>query len=1649
MTRRIIGILLFLVFAGEVLIAFHGDYSFTRKPSLIVAPIYAPGLEARDVDEIRSVLERQIALTGTHTIYPKSLIENFYLERDNTVDAFDGVFVGHDEALELGEALGVERVALVSIIRYSDRWNVSITIFDVATDQKVCFAVLETSGLDSLLRWRDRDDAPLDLLSAMDISVPGFSISAKLYLGWLAIVLCIAAFFILGDTPPRILLECLIAVGVLLALFSWIYALNGDMDYVQRFVATSGLLRIEDTSHERIATVLRYAAPLLLLGALWGLDARERIKRRPAAGGGGVGTGGGTGLGGGLPSGEAASDRPGKRRNAAAASGVILETTAPLWAALSAFLYSLALPNFLVLEGIPVLAWVATAPLYMALREVRFGRGVFLLMLFTGLQSLMINWWQGTFSYVSLPFTVALMLVQYIPFALLLAMTVRCFPAFGLLAAPLFWTMFDWTRSLGFLGYPWGLLGVSQYAHPALIQSAALGGVWMVSVLPHLTGAALAAALGPGKTSRGTIPSEMKRGMSLRSVQERVKCAINGRPLFHAVHSPRRTAASEETAALPRRHRTVPDEKGLLPRPLIRPGKDGPFLRRLILPGAALVVLLLIALAGSLTIRIRDARKEVLAAHGGRTVRILAVQQNTDPRKHDYQLSFDELSRLTEEAIAEEGPFDLVAWPESGFTPDVRFWLDEKRSRWRRGKLVRSFLDWQAETEVPLVTGTQDHFFEKAASDKGELQTPSRNGSAGNRKASTDPAGSAEPEIASDKSAALKNAAEPSSADLPTVSDAAKASEVPSETPPAGLVDPAAAKNVSVETEPPEEIKRIQNSAMYLPPHRKSDNERQYYYKIHLVPFTENFPFREEFPWVAELLHNFSTTQWTPGTEHIVFQAPAFRFSTPICFEDVFPDHLRRFARSGAEVFVNMSNDYWANTPLEGYQHAAHAVFRTVENRRPLIRATCSGWTISVDTEGRIAPDRPDFYTPGRISADFLLPSEPELTLYGRWGDWFPILCGVLWLFLLIFEALLRGAKRRDKAGSVGVIFGADPAGADFGGILSGGSDHFHPEVDSAVARSTTVSGESSENFPETGINRSSSGIGEASLKTADERDADQSAAQTIAQTADERLWWKHGVLYQIYPRSFSDSDGDGIGDLAGLTDKLDYLRNLGVDGLWLSPIYPSPMADFGYDISDYRGIDPVFGDLEDFRILVEEAHRRGIRMIMDMVFNHSSDRHPWFLESRSSKASPKRDWYVWHPGRPSRSKGGRPRLPNNWRGAFGGPAWSWDENTGEYYLHSFLPEQPDLNWHNPEVREELYNVLRFWMEIGVDGFRFDVINYIAKDRQFRNNPYRIHKALPRRFEQQDHIFDRCRPESHLYLKELRKVLDEYPERMSIGEVFPNEGIIDQKASAAYLGNAESDGEKELHMAFDFSPNFAPWSASYFARILGRQYEALEAKGWPVHVLSNHDQSRSAARLAKGNPEKIKLLLTLLLTQRGTPFLYYGEEIGMTDVKIPRAALQDPVGIKFWPFHPGRDPERTPMQWNGEERAGFTDGKPWLPIPESARCVNVGAQENDPDSILSHTRSLIALRRERASLNRGSWELLPSPRGVLAYRRKRGEEETTVYLNFSRRTRIVSVPEKAEIIFSSASTSFKSDISDGMMRLCGFQAVLLVLKKPS
>ncbi len=503
-----------------------------------------------------------------------------------------------------------------------------------------------------------------------------------------------------------------------------------------------------------------------------------------------------------------------------------------------------------------------------------------------------------------------------------------------------------------------------------------------------------------------------------------------------------------------------------------------------------------------------------------------------------------------------------------------------------------------------------------------------------------------------------------------------------------------------------------------------------------------------------------------------------------------------------------------------------------------------------------------------------------------------------------------------------------------------------------------------------------------------------------MAGKKDAFTWWKHGTIYQIYPRSFNDSNGDGIGDINGIIEKLDYLADLGIDGIWLSPIYKSPMYDFGYDISDYRSIDPAFGTMDDFKKLIKEAHKRKIHIIMDMVINHSSHQHPWFVESRSSRDNPKRDWYIWRDGK----KG---KYPNNWMAAFGGHAWEWDEKTSQYYLHLFLKEQPDLNWRNDELKKAVFDEIRFWLDLGVDGFRLDVINYIVKDAAFRDNPYWLHKTNPRRHDMQRHDYDRNRPETHEILKDLRRLMDEYGETMTVGEIYPNEGVMEPETSAAYLGS----GSDELHLAFDFSPIYAKFRAVDFKRILSRWYEAIPHGGWPCHVLSNHDQSRSMTRLAKGNPARAKVLLAMLLTQRGTPFLYYGEEIGMTDGKIRKREIVDPVGKKYWPLHPGRDPERTPMQWNDSDGAGFTTGKPWLPIAGTHKTVNVAAQENNPDSLLAFTRRLLKLRRENEALYAGSWQLIDSHTELLVYARGGKSGAFMVILNFAEKTRTISIDD--------------------------------------
>lgn len=481
-------------------------------------------------------------------------------------------------------------------------------------------------------------------------------------------------------------------------------------------------------------------------------------------------------------------------------------------------------------------------------------------------------------------------------------------------------------------------------------------------------------------------------------------------------------------------------------------------------------------------------------------------------------------------------------------------------------------------------------------------------------------------------------------------------------------------------------------------------------------------------------------------------------------------------------------------------------------------------------------------------------------------------------------------------------------------------------------------------------------------------------------------LWWRDGVIYQIYPRSFADSNGDGIGDLPGITSRLDYLADLGIDAIWLSPIYPSPDVDFGYDVADYQAIDPRFGTMEDFDHLIAEAHRRGIRVILDLVLNHTSDQHPWFQESRKSRDNPYHDWYLWRDPRP----GGR--VPNNWASVFGGSGWEFDAHLGQYYFHMFYKEQPDLNWRNPDVRQAMLDVFRFWLDRGVDGFRLDVFNVYFKHPDFPNNPPRL--GL-RAFDRQQHLYDIDQPEMIPLLREIRAILDSYPERYAVGETF----LSTPEKSAKYCAPGL------LHAAFDFTFLHCPWRPECFLRTIQRWEQALGAESWPTYVLNNHDNPRSATRYARGEAdERLKVAATLLLTLRGTPFMYYGEEIGMRDIRLSRDQIRDPIGKRYWPFYKGRDGCRSPMQWDASLNAGFSTGEPWLPVHPNYRWRNVEAQQRDEHSLLNYYRRLLRLRKTLSALRRGMFQPLNfEPRRLLAYLRQDEQQTLLVALNFSNR----------------------------------------------
>jgi alpha-glucosidase len=510
--------------------------------------------------------------------------------------------------------------------------------------------------------------------------------------------------------------------------------------------------------------------------------------------------------------------------------------------------------------------------------------------------------------------------------------------------------------------------------------------------------------------------------------------------------------------------------------------------------------------------------------------------------------------------------------------------------------------------------------------------------------------------------------------------------------------------------------------------------------------------------------------------------------------------------------------------------------------------------------------------------------------------------------------------------------------------------------------------------------------------------------------------WWQSGVVYQIYPRSFADAGGDGIGDLAGIVDHLDHLASgpdsLDVDAIWLSPFYPSPDFDFGYDVSDYLGVDPKFGTLEDFGRLVEGCHRRGMKVVIDLVLNHSSSQHPWFEASRASRDGPYADWYIWRDS-PGRSIWGGRRRPNNWRSFFGGPAWTWDETRQQFYLHTFLPQQPDLNWRNPAVREALLGVVRTWLDRGVDGFRLDVFNTYLKAEGLPSNPRRIGGRGV--WSWQRHLFDRDQPELLDLLTELRAIVDERPGRMTVGELFDG-----RLAEAAPL-------IRPRHLVFDWSLVTLPWSAAAFRRAIEARDAAFGPEPWPANVLSNHDQPRHASRFAPvresptpaGEAEgdaRAKVAAALLLTLRGTAFLYYGEEIALRNLRIPNSQALDPPARRASFLFPwwNRDQARGPMPWRSGDGAGFSSARPWLPFPPDVATRNVERQAADPDSVLAWYRALLALRRATPALSRGSQQLLPpDDEHVLAYVRGAEESRALVALNFGSSSARLQVPYAA------------------------------------
>ncbi|MQB42358.1 alpha-glucosidase family protein [Rhizobium sp. ICMP 5592] len=506
--------------------------------------------------------------------------------------------------------------------------------------------------------------------------------------------------------------------------------------------------------------------------------------------------------------------------------------------------------------------------------------------------------------------------------------------------------------------------------------------------------------------------------------------------------------------------------------------------------------------------------------------------------------------------------------------------------------------------------------------------------------------------------------------------------------------------------------------------------------------------------------------------------------------------------------------------------------------------------------------------------------------------------------------------------------------------------------------------------------------------------------------------WWRGAVIYQVYPRSFQDTDANGLGDIKGITRRLPHIASLGVDAIWLAPFFTSPMADMGYDVADYCDVDPIFGTLADFDEMLTSAHALGLKVIIDQVISHTSDRHPWFVESRASRDNPKADWYVWADPKPDGT------APNNWLSIFGGPGWEWDGVRRQYYQHNFLTSQPDLNFHNSEVQDALLATVKFWLDRGVDGFRLDTVNYYFCDKQLRDNPPAttviggLDAPESNPYGMQNHLYDKTQPENIGFLKRFRALLDQYEGRATVGEV--GDGARSLQTVAAYTG-----GGDKLHMCYTFDllgPDFTP---AHFRRCVG-DFQANVADGWVCWAFSNHDVNRHVSRFAETEAEQprvAKLAISLLSTLRGSICLYQGEELGLPEVELAFEDLRDPYGIRFWPAFKGRDGCRTPMPWEASRaHAGFTTAeKSWLPVPYQHAALAVDKQEADLQSVLHHYRQTLTFRKQHPALLDGDMTFLDTKEDVLAFTRKKGDETLLFVFNLSRQPVKVALPEGVRV----------------------------------